>query len=441
MRHVDHHSTSVGLGATVVFLLLLLACEITRADDWPHWRGPQRNDIVEENSGWKEGRWADGKPIWEVEVGQGSTSPLVAEGRLYVLGWEGGQDCVRCLEAKTGKTIWTVSYKCPQYGRHATGDESVYSGPTSSPEYDASTKHLYTLSCDGDLKCWDTNPHGKRVWGTNLYERFHVGQRPASKLENDDLRDYGYTTAPYVHGDWVIVEVGAQEGSLMAFDKRTGAHRWASEYHGPAGHTGGLAPITVQGVPCVAVLALHDLLVVRLDAGNEGKTVATYPWQSAWAGNVLTPAVQRDCVLISSRHTHQSICNIKITPQRAQRLWEQPYSSHVGSPVVDQNHIYLASERLHCLDSETGKLVWEGGSFGYGGACMLTRDSKVIVWSDRGRLTLVENARQSPTRYRQLAVIARIFAGGSAWPHPALADGLLYCKDRLGRLKCFSTTG
>ena len=71
---------------------------------------------------------------------------------------------------------------------------------------------------------------------------------------------------------------------------------------------------------------------------------------------------------------------------------------------------------------------------------MLTRDSKVIVWSDRGRLTLVENARQSPTKYRQLAVIARVFAGGSAWPHPALADRLLYCKDRLGRLKCFSMT-
>src|SRR5262249_37898448 len=151
-----------------------------------------------------------------------------------------------------------VSYKCPQYGRHATGDESFYSGPTSTPEYDRKTKYLYTLSCDGDLNCWDTDARGKRAWGLNLYDRFQVGRRPASGLEPDDLRDYGYTTSPYVYGDWVIVEVGAKESCLMALDKRTGERRWVSEYRGPAGHTGGLVPITVEKVPCLAVLSLHD---------------------------------------------------------------------------------------------------------------------------------------------------------------------------------------
>jgi outer membrane protein assembly factor BamB len=227
----------------------------------------------------------------------------------------------------------------------------------------------------------------------------------------------------------------------MAFDKRTGTHRWASEYRGPAGHTGGLAPITVEQVPCLAVLTLHDLVVARLDAGNEGKTVATYPWKSAWAANILTPTVQEDCVLIGSRHTHQSICKVKITLQRAERLWEQPFASHVGSPVVYENHIYLASERLYCLDWESGKLAWEGGSYGNGGATIVTSDGKLIVWSDRSWVTLVESARQSPTKYARLARIARVFSGGPAWPHPALADGLLYCKDREGKLKCFSTGG
>jgi outer membrane protein assembly factor BamB len=420
---------------------LLLACGRAGASDWPHWRGPQRNDIVAENSGWKDGRWAAEKPVWEAEVGEGSTSPLIAGGRLYVMGWGGGEDHVRCLEARTGKPVWAVSYKCPQYGRHATGDQGGYSGPTSTPEYEADTRYLYTLSCDGDLNCWDTGARGKRVWGTNLYDRFRVGQRPASKLAEDDLRDYGYTTAPYVYGDWLIVEVGAEDGILMAFDKRTGERRWASEYCGPAGHTGGLAPITVEGVQCMAVLTLHDLLVVRLDPGNEGRTVATYPWKSAWADNVLTPAIQGDCVLISSWHTHKSICKIKITLRGAERLWEQPYASHVGSPVVHGHYIYMASERLLCLDGETGRLVWEGGSCGYGGACIVTGDGKLLVWSDRGRLTLVESARESPEKCRELARIARVIAASQTWPHTALADGLLYCKDREGKLKCFSTGG
>jgi hypothetical protein len=442
MRHASNHRAAalVRRGRAVV-LVLLLASGKAVAGDWPHWRGPQRNDLVAESSGWTDGRWVEKHPVWEAEVGAGSTSPLIAGGRLYVLGWRGGEDHVRCLEARTGKSLWAVSYRCPQYGRHATGDESAYAGPTATPEYDADTGYLYTLSCDGDLNCWDAGAGGKRVWGLNLYDRFHVGQRPASKLEPDDLRDYGYTTAPYVHGDWVIVEVGAAEGSLVAFDKRTGARRWASAYRGPAGHTGGLAPITVEGVPCVAVLTLHDLLVVRLDRGQEGQTVARYPWKTAWANNVLTPTVQGDYLLISSWHTHHSICKLKITLRGAERQWEQPYASCVGSPVAHGAYVYLAGERLQCLAWQTGRLVWEGGSYGNGGACVVTGDGKVIVWSDSGRATLVESAGRSPHHYRQLARLAGVFAGGQAWPHPALADGLLYCKDREGKLKCFAPSG
>lgn len=438
MRSASHHHAVAIVGrGEAVLLVLLLTIGSAYGGDWPHWRGPQRCDRVAEKSGWKGGRWAGDKPIWEAKVGEGSTSPLIVGGRLYVLGWEGGQDRLRCLEAKTGKPVWTVSYKCPQYGRHAAGDKDFYSGPTSTPEYDAGTRYLYTLSCDGDLNCWDTGARGKRIWGINLYDRFGVGQRPANKLGSDDLRDYGYISSPYVHGEWVIVEVGANEGCLMAFDKRTGKRRWVSEYRGPAGHTGGPVPITVEKVPCLAVLTLHDLLVVRLDKGHEGKTVAQYPWKSAFANNILTPTVQGDCLLISSWHTHKSICKLKITLRGAKRLWEQPYASHVGSPVIHGRYIYMASDRLLCLDWETGKLVWKGGSCGYGGACIVTGDGKLIVWSDRGRVTLVESAQQSPNTYRQLAQIARVFASGRAWPHPALADGLLYCKDREGKLKCF----
>lgn len=428
-------------GAKILLLVLLLARVSAAAGDWPHWRGPQHNDIVQEDSGWNDGRWTEGSPAWEAQVGEGSTSPLLVGGRLYVMGWEGNEDHVRCLEAKTGKPLWAVSYKCPRYGRYATGDENAYSGPTSTPEYDANTGYLYTLSCDGDLNCWDTRAAGKKVWGMNLHDRFHIGQRPASKPEDDDRRDYGYTTAPYVQGDWVVAEVGSREGSVMALDKRTGEPRWASEYRGPAGHTGGLVPITVEGLPCLAVLTLRDLLVLRLDRGNEGKTAATYPWKTAWANNVLTPAVQGDCVLISSWHTHKSICKVKITLQGARKLWEQPYTSFVGSPVIDGNYVYMACEQLLCLDWETGGLVWRGGSYGYGGACIVTGDGKLIVWSNLGLVTLVASARESPGGYKELATMPRVFDTDDAWPHPVLANGRLYCRDRSGRLKCLNLRG
>ena len=44
--------------------------------------------------------------------------------------------------------------------------------------------------------------------------------------------------------------------------------------------------------------------------------------------------------------------------------------------------------------------------------------------------------RCSPIAYRPLATKKSIFAR-DAWPHVALAEGRLYCKDRDGNLVCF----
>jgi len=123
----------------------------------------------------------------------------------------------------------------------------------------------------------------------------------------------------------------------MAFDKRTGERRWVSEYRGPAGHTTGLVPMTVEGIPCLAVLTFNKLLVLRLDPGHEGGTVVTYPWKTAWANNDLTPAVEGNSALIGAGHTHKSICKLQITFGGAKRLWEQPYCSLVGSSACNHD--------------------------------------------------------------------------------------------------------
>ena len=261
-------------GLAVVFCDLMWSITAILADDWPHWRGPNRNDIISEPSGWTADGWRSSESAWKQNVGEGSTSPIVVGDRLFVMGWRDEKDFVYCLNTKTGKEDWSVSYKCPQYGRLATGDEGLYSGPTSTPEYDEATGFLYTLSCDGDLICWDTNHRGQRVWSVNLYDTYSIHRRP--KVGRSGQRDYGYTTAPLVHGDWVIVEAGADEGTLLALDKKTGQQIWLSEAKGPAGHTGGVVPMIVEGVPCVAVMTFQGLLVTRVDAGHAGRTVAQY---------------------------------------------------------------------------------------------------------------------------------------------------------------------
>lgn len=423
----------------VVVLSLLfgisLTANVARSDDWPHWRGPNRDGIVAESSRWDEGRWPPKEAVWSANVGIGSTSPLVVDGRLYTMGWRDGSDTVVCLDAVNGKEIWHGSYRCPRYGRHAAGDQKLYAGPTSTPEYDSDTACLYTLSVDGDLNCWDTRQKGRKVWGLSLYETYGMPQRP--KVGTSGTRDYGYTTAPHLYGEWLIVEVGGKGGNLVAFSKRTGERVWSSESTDFAGHTGGPVLMAVEGVPCVAVLTHTNLLVARLDAGNEGKTVAECPWSTHFANTIASPAIHGSDVLITSGYNHMTMCKVRVTLQGAEEVWKQRYVSKVCTPIIHDGRVYWAWRKVHCLDLATGELRWQGAYTADAGSCILTSDRRLIVWAKNGDLLLVETAERSPDKYKQLARTAGIFRT-HAWPHVVLADGRLYCKDRSGNLKCFS---
>lgn len=414
---------TIGLLSTVAF-----------AGDWPHWRGPNRNDIITESSGWTEEGWLVSQPKWESNVGEGSSSPLVIGDRLFAMGWRDQKDTVYCLHAATGVEIWSVSYPCPRHGRLATGDQGLYSGPTSTPEFDDATGYLYTLSCDGDLNCWDSNQQGNQVWSKNLYDIYKAEQRP--KIGRSGRRDYGYTTAPLVHGDWLIVEVGAEAGTLVAFDKKTGEEIWKSEATGPAGHSGGLAPIIVQGIPCVAVFTLSGLLVTRLDEAHAGKTVAEYEWITSFVNNIATPAVFDNYVLITSEYNQNAICKLEITLNGAKQVWQKPLASKVCSPIIHQGHIYWCWRRTYCLDFETGETRWEGGDFGDAGSCIVTSDNRLIIWGGQGALAVAETASQSPSTYQELSRMDKVFSE-DVWPHVVLSHYRVYCKGWSGRLKCF----
>jgi outer membrane protein assembly factor BamB len=210
-----------------------------------------------------------------------------------------------------------------------------------------------------------------------------------------------------------------------------------SENRDPAGHTGGLVPMTIEGVPCVALLTFHHLLVARLDEGLAGQTVAEYEWTTDFGNNIATPAVHGNSVLITSGYNHHALCRLDVSLAGAAKVWECPLPSKVCSPIIHHGHVYWAWQRMRCLDFATGEQRWEGGAFGDPGSCILTADDRLIVWGRNGDLALVESAARSPGEYHELARKGNIF-GTDVWPHVALADGRLYCKDRLGNIKCFA---
>jgi outer membrane protein assembly factor BamB len=417
-------------------LLIAAAGPLATADDWPHWRGPSRNGVSRESSGWTGADWLPQQPVWTAQVGSGGSSPIVVDGRVYTLGWDADRDLLQCRDAANGKLLWSQEYAAPAYGRHATGDEGLYSGPSSTPEYDPTTGRLFTLSLDGDLHCWDlrSQPPGQRLWRRNLYNDYGPRQRP--RIGRQGRRDYGYTTAPLAYGDWVLVEVGAADGAVMAFDQQTGERRWASHNRDEAGHTGGLAPLVVEGVPCAAVLTLRRLLVLRLDPRRAGETVAEFDWETDFANNIASPAVFGNSVLVTSGYNHEELVRLRISLTGAEPVWRRPVHSKICTPVIHDGRIYWAFEQVRCLDWETGDELWSGGSFGDAGSCIVTADGRLIVWSGQGRLSLIESAQRSARELRVLADRPNL-STTDAWPHVVLAHGRLYCRDRGGILQCF----
>src|SRR5438270_615874 len=95
-------------------LLIVLTPLAARVADWPFLRGPNHNGVSAE-TGWLD-TWPSGGPpvAWRASVGVGFSTVAVSHGRLYTLGNADDKDTVYCLDAVTGKQIWTHSYDAPR---------------------------------------------------------------------------------------------------------------------------------------------------------------------------------------------------------------------------------------------------------------------------------------------------------------------------------------
>ena len=420
---------------TFALVACALASTVGSASDWPQWRGPNRDGVTAEHSGWPKG-WPP-KRLWGKNVGRGSTSPILAAGRLYVMGWHGsgnrrrnpvGTDAVRCFDARTGREIWKQTYPCRYQPRTRAGDLGQYGGPNSTPALDAQTKYLYTLSTDGHFRCWDTAQKGRSVWKKDLHAEYKVRRRGNV---GGGARDFGFTSSPLILNDLVVIEVGADRGTVIAFDKKTGAERWTSQLKGPGGHTSGPVALTVGGAPCLANLTLRKLVVMRLDKGHEGKTLTEHKWQTHFGCNLATPVVVPGGVILTASYSTKRTARIEIAAKGARQKWSSRTHSLVSTPVADNGRLFMVPGRAACLDLKNGRQLWRGGTF-YHGSCLVTGDDKLIAFG-KGQLVLLD---AKANKYRELGRVNGV-CRDVCYPHVALAGGVLCCKDKAGNLVAF----
>src|SRR5688500_15733396 len=96
----------------VAFLLVGLASFGAGAQQWPQWRGPNRDGIAAPTA--VPASWPE-KPLlkWKQKVGEGYSTPVVANSRLFVHSRRDPEEVVSAFELASGKLVWSKTYPAP----------------------------------------------------------------------------------------------------------------------------------------------------------------------------------------------------------------------------------------------------------------------------------------------------------------------------------------
>src|SRR5262245_34499820 len=175
----------------VIFAILFIFSPETRAQDWPQWRGANRDGVIAGFAAPKT--WPDQlKSKWKVTVGVGHSTPLVIGKRVYLHSRQGEKEVVAAYDLDTGKSLWQDSYAV-EYTMNsaATGHGN---GPKSTPAFNDGK--LYTLGITGVLSCYEAT-QGKLLWRKESFALFKA-KAPL----------YGTSTSPIIDQGLVYAYLG-----------------------------------------------------------------------------------------------------------------------------------------------------------------------------------------------------------------------------------------
>ncbi len=379
--------------------------------DWPQWRGPNGNGVSAEK-GWistwpKEGP----KVLWKKSLGMGYSTVTVSNGRVYTMGNSKKMDTVFCLDENTGNEIWKYSYQCA---------ERSWPGTRIAPTVDGD--RVYTLSQEGNLFCFDA-VSGKVIWSKDLKNEMKA-----------KIPEHGMTCHPLIVGNMMILEVGAEGGSVVAFDKKNGNVIWKSGNDGVGYSTPSV--YKVGGKDYLVVFTGDSVLGMNIP---DGKILWDYNWETEYDCNIATPLVSGNKIFISAGYGMGCALLQINEDNKPIELWKnKEMANHFNSSVLWNGYLYgfhgapnnnNDKGELRCMDFNTGNVKWAQKDLGK--SSLMLADGKLIVLSEKGELVIAD---ASPNGFKELARAKVI--DGTCWTVPVLSNGKIYCRSHEGELVC-----
>jgi outer membrane protein assembly factor BamB len=362
------------------------------AQDWPEWRGPNRDGTSSEKILPEKWSPAGENLLWKAPYG-GRSAPVVWGNRVYVQNSAGKgetlQERVMCLDANTGKVLWERKFNVflSDVPPHRTG--------WASPSVDPETENVYALSVGGMLMAW--NQDGKQLWERSLAEEFGLITTHG-----------GRTVSPVIDGDLVIVSGasfawGTNAGGshrFFAFDKRTGETVWVSQ-------PGGRPYDTAYAGVIIANINGTRLLISGTGDGF-AHAIKPQTGEPVWSIELSKRGINTGAVLVGNEvivsHSEENLdtsemgllaavdatASGKLTP--ANMRWSlKGFQGGYSSPVTDGQRIYQVDNgsKLYAFDAHTGRQLWTLNLGAVQKASLVMGDGKLYVGSESGKFYIL----------------------------------------------------
>lgn len=400
-----------------LFLGMAMGVATTLAGDWPRYRGLNHDGISTEKN-WL-GAWPGGQPkrLWKATVGIGFSSVTVADGRLYTVGSDGvkkgGKDTIYCLDAVTGKELWTRSYPQDLDPKYYEG------GPGATPT--VFEGRVYMLGRHGLVHCLDAAT-GAVVWSRDVVKELGI-----------KLPEWGFNGSVHIEGNLAVLNVGSFGAAL---DRGTGKEVWVSGKD-EAGY-GTPVAFDWKGRRALAVFAAKHVVAIEPVTGKE---LWRAPWKTEYDVNASDPVIRGNRMFLSSGYgTGGAVFDISGAVPK--QLWfNKEIRAHMASSVVIGGHVYGVDgqggdkgSQLKCLDLETGAVKWTSPKSETGNLAAV--DGKLLWLTGGGELVVVE---AKPDSYQE--VVRAQVNGGKHWTPPVLANGRVYVRNAKGEVVCVDVKG